>query len=144
MYTENNVERLLKSYLDIKSTLAGNTQNVHDAAFVTGPTAVRERPFGHSINGPPWPFMEQRHARTPRDGKAKARFLEELLCGVIDIETVFHKLSDDDQELLLKYLVTQGYTLDELIAERGTVSRGSMRQRIQRAVARLTRLMNGY
>lgn len=143
-YTDNLVERLLRNYLDIRATLEGNTQRLHDTYIVDTKRTQsrRERPLGQVAQGEPWPFMETKHAKVPQDGKAKARFLEELLCAVIDIEQTFPRLSNDDKELLLKYHITHGYTLDELMVERGVTSRGSMRQRVARSVTRLTRILN--
>lgn len=127
-YTEGSVERLLRNYLDIRATLEGNTQKLHDTYTI--PLKQQQQTN---------PFSIPRHAKPPRDGKAKARFLEELLCAVIDLEEAFPRLSPDDQELLLKYHISQGYTLDELMAERGVTSRGSMQLRIRRSVQRLVR-----
>lgn len=142
-YTVRSVERFLRSYLDILCTLEGNTQSLHDT-YVTKKKKKTHReavPFGQTTQGEPWPFMEPKHARSPTDGKTKARFLEDLHCAVLDIEEAFPLLSEDDQYLIREYHITQNKTLDELMVERSVASRGSLHQRIHRAVRRLTYLM---
>lgn len=143
-YTTGLVERLLRNFLDIRYALEGNAQQLHDTTLVRNPqnASTRERPLGMAHNDPRgWPFREARHAREPMNGKAKARAKEELHCAVIDIEAAFPLLSQDDQELLLKYHILQTHTLDELVVERGLTSRGAMQRRILRAVDRLRREM---
>ena len=143
MYTVGLVEKMLRSYLDIKYTLEGKGQQLPDtyATFPKNSNKI-EQPLGMTRTGSPWPFMEPRHAKVPTDGKQKARFLEELHCATIDIEEAFKEVTDDDLELLYKYHVFQTHTLDELAYERNVKSRGSMRQRVLRAVERLTRVLN--
>lgn len=142
-YTARSVERLLRNYLDIICTLEGNCQQVPDTYTIhkKPPRNMARQPLGQTTTGDPWPFMETKHARVPTDGKTKARFLEELHCAAIDIETHFHALSSDDKNLILKYHILQSHRLDELMQEYGLSSRGSMQQRISRAVQRLVNLM---
>ena len=143
-YTVGLVERILRNFLDIRYTLEGNVQQLHDTAIVRNPVhaSTRERPLGMSVNDPRgWPFREARHAREPMNGKAKARAKEELHCAVLDVEEAFPFLAKDDQELILKYHILQTHTLDELLIERGLSSRGAMQRRILRAVERLRREM---
>ena len=143
-YTVGLVERILRNLLDIRYTLEGNVQQLHDTTVVRNPekASTRERPLGMSENDPrSWPFREARHAREPMNGKAKARAKEELHCAVLDVEAALPLLSEDDQELLFKYHIFQTHTLDELVVERGLTSRGAMQRRILRAVERLRREM---
>lgn len=141
-YTTALVEKILRNYLDIRATLEGNAQRVHDTyCAVKRPNfdkqrrASRRRAFGQTDER--WPFMEPQHAKPPMDGKAKARAMEELHCAAIDLETAFPRLLKDEQELLLKYHVYQTHTLDELTKELGLASRGAMQQRIYRVVRNL-------
>ena len=143
IYTVALVERLLRNYLDIRYTLEGRGQQLPDT-YATFPKRVTrtEQPLGMTAHGTPWPFMEPLHAKAPTDGKRKARLLEELHCSIIDIETALPHMSDDDLELIYQYHVLQTHTLDELAKERRLTSRGSMHQRVYRAVERLTRVLN--
>lgn len=140
-YTATMVERLLRNYLDLRATIGGRGQQLTDVYVATKARASpRERPLGHQV-GQTWPFMEPRHARPPLDGKARARQFEELHCAIIDLEAALARTHDDDLELLYKYFILQTHTLDALVAERQVTSRGSMRQRVWRAVERLAREM---
>lgn len=87
-------------------------------------------------------MQEPRHARPAVDGKAKAQNALELHCAAMDFELGVEKLSDRDLELLLKYFVYGTHTLDELCAERGMSSKGSMSDLLSRIIRRLTRIMN--
>jgi hypothetical protein len=117
---------------DLPDTYAVNTKQQF---------AVDRVPFGMTPSSQPWPFMEQKHAVHRTDGKANARMMEELHVAVLDIEQALKHLSDDDLRLTYQYLIFQTHTLDELIAERGLTSRGSMQLRIQRIIRRVTKLM---
>lgn len=141
-YTVQSLERYLRSYLDIVCTLEGNCQKVPDTLTVQHHVTYRERPFGQRNEA--WPLMEPKRARTPNDGKARARFLEDLHCAKIDIEQAFPRLTRDDQNIILKYFILQTHVLDELMQEYGTTSRGSMQRRAQRAVERLLRIIETY
>lgn len=121
-YTPTMVERILRNYLDIRSTLFARGQQLPD--LYVGPRKEGTR-----------------HARTITDGKAKARLIEELHVSTIDIANGLQRLHEDDVDIIIKYHVYKTHTLDDLIRERGTVSRGSMQRRVFRAVQRLTRVM---
>lgn len=155
-YSVGQVERLLRSYLSIRNVILGNApQQGADNPYLTGRTAPvpdHRRPLGMGpMEGRPWPMMEPRHARKVRDGKAQARAREDLHCAVIDIETALAAtdrdgvplLSRTDRWLLVEYFIYGNYTLDELCALLGTVSRGSMQRRCQRALERLVAVMDG-
>lgn len=136
-YTPRTVERYLKNYLDIRYMLDGRGQQLPDTYAVKAPARSADNlPFGQTASGQAWPFMEPHRARSPVDGKRKARLLEDLHCVCLDIEDASKRVTDEDLELIYKYLILGTYTLDELVAERGVTSRGSMLRRIQRAVAR--------
>lgn len=141
-YTPTNVERLLRSYLDIRETLETRGQILPDL-YITKPQArsLDRLPFGQTPNGKAWPFMEPQRAKSPVDGKRQARQMEELHVCCLDIEEALKKVTDDDLELIYKHLILQTHTLDDLVAERKLTSRGSMRQRVHRAVERLTRVL---
>lgn len=120
-YTTTLVGRLLRNYHTIIATLNTRSQQL--------PTHyIEKRDFNRD------PFATA-HARTPVDGKARARQIEELHVSILDLEGAFPRLSTDDQELLVKYYI-HGETLDELCKERHVTSRGSMQRRIQRALQR--------
>lgn len=144
-YTQSFVEKILRNYLDIRNTLEGNAQRLHEKhCEVKRPNfdqrLRRERAFGQTDQR--WPFMEPSHATPPRDGKAKARAMEDLHCAVIDLETAFPRLSLEDQELLLRYFVYQEQSnYDELAEELGLVTRSAAQKRTAKAVQRLTREM---
>lgn len=100
--------------------------------------AMKELPLGLTTNDPrPWPFHEIHHAKPPRDGKARAKSIQEIHVSMIDIEVALRALTDDDLELIYKYFLLQSHTLEELCAERKNYSRGSMLLRCRRAVGRL-------
>jgi hypothetical protein len=144
-YTPRAVERLLKSYLDIRDALTGRTQQLHDTYAITKrPSPVtrstNDRPLGDT-GGIPWPFMETSHARSPMNGKAKAQFMQELHVSILDLERGLKELTDEDLALIYDYLIFGNKTLDQLTVERGLTSRGSMQRRVMRAVERLTRAM---
>jgi hypothetical protein len=140
MYTASQVERTLKNYLAVKSFLAGNVQQLHDATLPTRKKQLepKERPLGYSEQEA-WPFHEARHARPPRDGKAKARSIEDLHCAILDIEDALSRLPDDDLALVYRYHIFQTHTLDELVAEIGLSSKGSMQRRMYRIVKKMAR-----
>jgi hypothetical protein len=142
-YTPRLVERLLKSYLDIRYTLEGKSPELPDTyAVVHKRTAPPERtPFGMTASATAWPFMEKRPALHRTDGKKQARTMEELHVACLDIENALQYLSNDDLTIVYQYLIFQTHTLDELVAERGLVSRGSMQSRVKRIVKRVTKLM---
>lgn len=144
-YTANQVAKLLANYLDIRYTLETRGQQLPDTYVIAKPQPTkRELPLGMSPRDEHFPFMETRHARTPMDGKAKARLIEDLHVSALDIEHAWPHIADDDADLLAKYYVLHTHTLDDLLVEHGHTSRGSMHQRIQRAVKRLTHKMNKY
>jgi hypothetical protein len=147
-YTVGLVERLLRHFLDVRYLLDVNVQKLNDTSVVRlkEHRTKRELPLGMSISDTQdWPFRERRHARSPIDGKARARAREELHCAILDIEEAFPRISDEDQELIIKYHILQTHTLDELVRERQLSSRGAMQRRILRAVERLRREMErGY
>jgi hypothetical protein len=139
VYTTRTVERLLRNYLAIRFTLEGRGQQLSDTYVVKAPVQKRTpKPLGMQNT---WPFLDPKHAHEPTDGKAKSRLIEELHVSVLDLERGFQHLADDDLELIYKYHVFQTHTLDDLVAERQVTSRGSMSQRIYRAVQRLTRVL---
>lgn len=148
VYTVSLVERLLRSYLDINETLRGRAQQGMESVYTTPVidfTDKRYVPLGMSKSNPTWPFLEKRHARAPRDGKTRARRIEDLHCAVLDIESALnardhfgnHRITDDDFFLITRYYIMQLYTLEELCVMRNVASRGSMQRRCQRAVSRL-------
>jgi hypothetical protein len=142
IYTTSNVERLLRSYLDIKQTLETRGQILPDLyTMKPKPRSSVGLPFGQTPSGKAWPFMEPQRAKAPTDGKRQARQMEELHVCCLDIEEALPKVTDDDLELLYKFYIFQTHTLDDLVAERKVTSRGSMRQRCHRAVERLTRVL---
>ena len=130
-YTPRFVERLLKSYLDIVSTLEGKGQEIIEAA------PAQSRDFLEKSDS----FVREIHARTKVDGKGKARDLEDLHCAILDLEKHLPTMHRDDQELIIRYHIRQDLTLEELAAERRVASKGSMQKRIYRAVSRLARKM---
>lgn len=131
-YTTSQVERIAQNYFHIKSALYGFTKVPNDRhIFIT------DEPKPDLL-----PMQEVRHAKTPIDGKAKAQNTLELHCAVMDFELALQKLSDRDLELLYKYHVFGTYTLEELCAERGISSKGSMSDLLTRILKRLTRIMN--
>lgn len=148
VYTVSLVERLLRSYLDISETLRGRAQQGMESVFTAPPIDFSDQryiPLGMTKSNPNWPFREKRHARSPRDGKGRARRVEDLHCAIIDIEAALnakteegeHRIGDDDFFIITHYYIMQNYTLEELCAMRGVASRGSMQRRCQRAVTRL-------
>jgi hypothetical protein len=119
---------------------------MHDSAVYVRPKVIpsdRERPFGMT-DRQPWPFRDTPHAKPPRDGKAKARTMEDLHCAVLDIEEGLRHMHPQDVDLLMKYHILQTHTLDELVAECKLASKGSMQQRLFRIVQRLTREMEHH
>jgi hypothetical protein len=131
IYTPRFVERLLKSYLDIVSTLEGKGQEIIEAP------PVQSRDFLEQSSS----FVREIHARSKIDGKGKARQIEDLHCAILDLEKHLPTLHKDDQELIIRYHIRQDLTLEELAAERRVASKGSMQKRIYRAVSRLARKM---
>jgi len=143
VYTVENVERLLRSYLDFQYFLMGKGGQSMDTYSVRPSTpSTRELPFGATKNDArPWPFYETRHARIPRDGKSRAMKTQELHVSMLDIEIAIKQLQDDDLELLYKYYLFQTHTIEELCAERGIARHGTMRMRCKRAVERLVYIL---
>lgn len=148
VYTVSLVERLLRSYLDINETLMGRAQQGMESQYITPEIDFSDKryvPLGMTKSNPTWPFRDKRHARSPRDGKARARRMEDLHCAVLDIETALnardesgrHRITDDDFFIITQFYILQMYTLEELCLLRNVTSRGSMQRRCQRAVARL-------
>ena len=127
VYTTSRLEKLLSNYLDIRATLNGRTQQLHDVNAVETEDAR--------------PFTSRSHAKAPQNGKGRARMMEELHVACIDIEEGLPHLTQEDQNLIIDYHILHKKTLDELCVERGTHSRGSMQRRIRRAVARLVDVM---
>lgn len=142
-YTPRLVEKLLKNYLDIRYTLEGKSPDLPDTYAVNVKQTYQRVPFGMQPSEAPWPFMEKLHATSPRDGKKQAREMLELHMSCLDIERALKLLDDDDLKLIYQYFIFQTHTLDELVAERGLTSRGSMQSRTQRVLKKLTRIMNG-
>jgi hypothetical protein len=147
-YTLGVTERLLRNFLDIRETLLGRAQPIApNPTVLTPPVRMPGRiPLGQTATSTrPWPFIGKGHARPARDGKMRARQMEDLHCAVIDIEMALnartsdgdYRISHDDFFFLTEYYIYQNYTLDELCALRKTTSRGSMQRRCQRAVQRL-------
>lgn len=147
-YTIGLTERLLRNLLDIEATLHGRGQHATaNPTTLTPPNRRADRvPLGQGrYDARPWPFMGKGHAKAPRDGKARARQMEDLHCALIDVTSALvavdrhgnYRISDDDYWLLCEYYIFQNYTLDELCAQRGTLSKGSMQRRCQRAIGRL-------
>jgi hypothetical protein len=97
----------------------------------------REVPLGMTRNGSPWPFLEPRGARSPRDGKRKAKQILEIHVSMLDLENGLRALTDEDLALIYRYLLFQTHTLEQLCAEWGTKDVPSMYHRIMRAVDRL-------
>lgn len=143
-YSPVMVERLCRSYLDHRHSLFGSAQRLPDSTIVDKPEATtRELPFGMRRGDSPWPFFEPIHAKPKVDGKRKADLATSLWVSMMDLEAGLKKLSDDDIGLVYKYHIFQTRTLDELAVEIGIKSRSAVSARVQRAVARLTHLMNG-
>lgn len=122
-YTPRRLEKLLSNYLDIRATLNGRSQPLHDVNT--------KEEDDHR------PFASRSHAKAPQNGKGRARMMEDLHVSCIDIEEGLPQLMKEDQRLLIEYHILHRKTLDELCVERGHTSRGSMQRRIQRAVIRL-------
>jgi hypothetical protein len=151
-YTVATTERLLRNYTQIRNVIAGNApQQSNENAYLTARTSfMREQPLGQGPRDErPWPFMEKKHARGVRDGKAQARAREELWVSVIDVEEALfavdkdgHPLiQPDDNFILIQYYIHQNFTLDEMCKKFGVTSRGSMQRRCLRAVERLVRIL---
>lgn len=136
-YTPHNVIFALRKLLDIESVLhVGGAQLLDAHVAITKHDKNKEQPFGGTRET--WPFMQGRHAREPIDGKGRARQKEELMVMYIDLRDALQRASSDDRQLLLLYHVFATHTLDDLCVLYNVKSRGSMRQRIFRAVVRLT------
>lgn len=133
-YTVAQVERIAQNYFHIKSALYGFTKVPNDRhIFITDDGSKAEKLL---------PMQEVRHARPVIDGKAKAQNNLELHCAVMDFEIALEKLPKRDLDLLLKYHIFGTHTLEELCAERGISSKGSMSDLLARILKRLTRIMN--
>lgn len=147
-YTPKLVERLLRAYPTIRSSLTGGrTIEVRNDAPVTRPRLSENArmPLGRTQANPVWPFMTKQHASPPMDGKRKARQAEELHCAVLDIEMAFPRLSDDDQWILYHYLIVQSHELQDIARKFHLQGISGARMRVFRAVLRLTRYMeSGY
>lgn len=130
VYTTARLEKLLANYLDIRATLNGRSQQLHDVNAVE---ANDHRPLA-----------TRSHAKAPQNGKGRARMMEELHVSCIDIEQGLPQLVQEDRRLIIDYHILHKKTLDELCVERGHTSRGSMQRRIQRAVARLVDVMEQH
>ena len=126
-YTTTRLEKLLSNYLDIRATLNGRSQQLHDT------NTVEETDHR--------PMASRSHAKAPQNGKGRARMMEDLHVSCIDIEQGLPQLTQEDQRLIIDYHILHRKTLDELCVERKYTSRGSMQRRIQRAVARLVDVM---
>src|SRR5690606_22927044 len=90
-----------------------------------------------------WPFREKKRASRVRDGKRRGREIEELHVSVLDVEEGLRRMPVSDY-LILKWYFIEGYTIDEVATKVGIASRGSMLNRINRIVGRLTDVMNGH
>jgi hypothetical protein len=143
-YSPEQVVRLLNNYLDFRFTLVGEgaagsptTYTAPDEHYVR----PMDRPFGMTATDRrEWPFMGMPHAKPPRDGKAKAKQIQEIHISIIDLDAALERLDDDELELIYKYHLFQTRTLEELCIERNT-NRWALTRQIERAVRRLARLM---
>lgn len=142
-YTVAQVERLLRSYFEIRSVLHGSSRPPMSRHYltVTVDRPDKEYPLGANAENP-GPFSLPNHARGHVDGKAKARAAEELHVSVIDLETALGVLSNSDFDLVYKYFIVGSHTLDQLCLERGVKDRGGMSQLLTRVLRRLTRVIN--
>lgn len=143
MYTVRIVEQLLKNYVGIRAYLDISASPVR-TSLLTGSRpvqAVRERPLGLRAGDETWPFMEVPHAVTPRDGKKRARSVEDIHCGVIDLEHAIAKLSPHDYALIKAYYVEGGRTFEELAVEFGYQGRDSVCKTCRRVLHKLVRIM---
>jgi hypothetical protein len=127
VYTTARLEKLLSNYLDIRATLNGRSQQLHDMNAIETNDAR--------------PMSRRSHSKAPQNGKGRARMMEDLHVSCIDIEENLPKLLQDDRQLIMDYHILHRMTLDELCVSRGNKSRGSMQRRIQRAVTRLVDVM---
>lgn len=133
-YTVNQLERLLTNYVTIRGMLAGDP-----------PSGDGDPYFHDTVDNGRGPFSQPKHAKVPRDGKARARAREELHCAVIDIESAltaededgYPRISNNDCWLIVWYWIYRKYTLEELCEHVGHASRGSMLRRCRRAVSNL-------
>ena len=143
VYSPKTVEKILRNYLDIKYTLEGKSPELPDTYVVTlkRQYGTERVPLGMTSSSAPWPFMEPKGATKMVDGKATARLMEDLLVSCLDLENGLKRLHDTDLKLLYLYYIFQTHTLDELAAEIGITSKGSLQRRLQRIVSRLTRFM---
>jgi hypothetical protein len=141
VYSRELVVRLLRNYLDFRQMQEGQAQRLMDGMVLEERTehgVSREYPLGMSKNSKmPWPFLEPRGARAPRDGKRKSKQIQEIHVSMLDLETGLRALTDDDLSLVYRYLLFQTHTLEQLCGEWGIKDIGSMYQRIMRAVDRL-------
>jgi len=105
-----------------------------------------ELPFGMTrTDTNPWPFREPRHAKPPRDGKAKASQMETIWVSMLDLERGLSKLSDDELSLLYKYYLFQTHTLEELAVELQVDYPMTVLRRANLIVKHLTKVMeNDY
>lgn len=131
-YTPAQVERIAENYFMIKSALYGSPRVPHDRHIFNTEESTKQA----------LPMQEPNHAKPVIDGKAKAQNTLELHCAAMDFEMGVERLPERDAELLLKYFVFGTHTLDELCAERGITSKGSMSDLLSRIIKRLTRIMN--
>lgn len=143
-YTPMQVEKIAKNYVYIKSALYGSTKVPMDREiFINTPSRDDgfEKPLGWQ-RGTGWPMSEPKHARPVIDGKTKAQNQLELHAATMDFEIAMSRMNEKDADLIIKYHVLGTHTLEELCAERGITSKGSMSDLLTRVIKRLTRVMN--
>lgn len=141
-YTADNVIRLMQNYLDFRYTQEGSTQKLPETLTYTTPKWRGELPLGmKKTDLSPWPFREPRHAKEPRDGKAKAKQIEMIWVSMLDLERGLARLSDEDLSLMYKYYVFQTHTLDELTADLNTEHPSTVLRRLQRIAKKLAQIM---
>lgn len=85
--------------------------------------------------------MTKQRASRVRDGKRQARQMEEFHCAVLDIEEAMRHMSEDDRWIIINHLVLQTVTLDDLTRKYQLSGTSGARMRVQRAVTRLSRIM---
>jgi hypothetical protein len=141
-YTVDNVIRLMQNYLDFRYNQEGSVQQLPETTMYVAPKWRGELPLGmRPTDLSAWPFREPRHAKEPRDGKAKAKQIELIWVSMLDLERGLSHLPDDDLTLMYKYYVFQTHTLDELAVDLGTEHASTVLRRLQRIAKKLTQIM---
>lgn len=132
----------MQNYLDFRYTQEGSAQKLPETLLYVPPRWKGELPLGMKVTDlSPWPFKEPRHAKEPRDGKAKAKQIEMIWVSMLDLERGFTQLSDDDLSLVYKYYVFQTHTLEELTADLGTEHPSTVFRKLQRIAKKLAQIM---